>query len=84
MLHRIVSIYDLKAQVYSKPIFVPNTGSAIRAWGDAINAKDSPNEYTRHPEDYIMFDLGEYDDTTGAINSSLPVELARALALVST
>ncbi len=83
MLHKVVSIYDVKAQAFMKPIFVQSHGAAVRSFGDAVN--DAQTEFHKHPEDYSMFSMGEFDDDTGTFTiEKSPVELAKAIALVSS
>lgn len=80
MIHKIVAIYDVKAESYHKPIFVQSNGAAVRAFGDAVN--DPSTEFHKHPEDYLMFSLGDYDDQTALFHLDVaPLELAKALAL---
>jgi hypothetical protein len=79
MIHELIAIYDLKAQLYGKPVCVVSDASAIRSFGDAVN--DPQTEYNKHPEDYILFNIGQYDDSTGNFEQSTPTELAKALAL---
>lgn len=82
MLHELIAIYDIKAKMYGKPVCANSHGSAVRSFGDAVN--DSSTEYHKHPEDYIMFGIGQYDDQTGEFIQDKPVELAKALSLVGS
>lgn len=79
MLHKMVVVYDVKAEVYNKPVFVPSYAAGVRAFQDAVN--DVSSDFNRHPEDYIMFGIGEYDDVKCAIISEPALELAKAIAL---
>jgi len=79
MLLETVTIYDLKSKVYSQPVHVSHVAAGVRAFGDAVNEKSS--QYNKHPEDYIMFHIGTFDDQTGVLTPIPPVELAKALAL---
>lgn len=81
MIHKIVAVYDTKAEAYMRPVFVQSFGAAERSFGDAVN--DTSTEYSKHPEDYIMFSLGEYNDADAVFYLyDKPVELARALNLL--
>lgn len=60
---KIVSIFDSKAEVFNTPIFLPTVGMATRMFADQVNEKDSP--FQKHPEDYTLFELGEYDSDSG-------------------
>jgi hypothetical protein len=35
----------------------------MRHFGDAVN--DQSTMFNKHPEDYALYELGEYDDDTG-------------------
>lgn len=66
MIHRIFTVYDAKAEFYSKPFFARSTGEALRQFQEAAN--DEQNSIGRYPEDYAIFEIGEFDELTGAIN----------------
>jgi poly-D-alanine transfer protein DltD len=65
MKTQIFSVYDSKAEAYNTPMFVPTKGQAIRAFSDQVNEPGS--ELNKHPEDYTLFCLGEFDSDTGLI-----------------
>lgn len=79
MIHELIAVYDIKAQIYGKPVCAQSHASAIRSFGDAVN--DQNTEYNKHPEDFILFAIGQYDDSTGNFEQDKPKELAKALAL---
>ena len=57
---QIFSIYDTKAKVYGTPFFQSNIGVALRSFSDLAN--DPQSSINKHPEDYFLFHLGNYDD----------------------
>lgn len=59
-------IYDSKAQIYNKPFHQVNRDTAIRAAHSL--ATDPQGEVSRHPEDYALFQIGNYEDTTAQID----------------
>lgn len=65
MIHILVSIYDKAADAYSKPAAMPAKGVAIRAFSDEINRADPNNALYNHPDDYELYVLGEWEDSTG-------------------
>lgn len=76
------SIYDSKAVAYAPPFFMARPELALRAFRDL--AADPASNVSKHPEDYALFLLGEFDDSTGAIVSAgSPVQLATANGEVS-
>ena len=63
MIHHIFTVFDSKAAAYLQPFYAHTKGVAIRQFSDAING-DPNHNFARHPEDFTLFDLGEYDDNT--------------------
>lgn len=62
MLHKVFTIYDVKAQAYSMPFFQPTIGLAVRGFTDAAN--DRKSAVGRHPADYVLFEIGSFDDAS--------------------
>ena len=65
MIHKIYAVYDSKGESYTPPFFDHAEGRAIRTFADCCN--DTSHQFGKHPEDYTLFDLGQYDDNTGTI-----------------
>lgn len=61
----VFSVYDSKTEVYGQPNFMVNRGAALRAWIDACN--DPNTQIFKHPGDFTMFEIGEWDDEKGEI-----------------
>jgi len=77
----IVSVYDVKADVYATPVFVQSQLVAQRSFSDIANVKDSP--INKHPEDYRLFMLGFFDDETGYVEAyTKPVLICTATEVV--
>lgn len=81
-----VAIRDVKV-AFQRPFFAPTIGSAIRAFSDEVQRIDANNEMSRHPADYALYHLGEYNDDTGAItplsNPQLLIEAQQCLSTTS-
>ncbi len=58
------TVYDSKAETFMPPFFVPSKGLAIRAFEDCVNSED--HHFGKHPADYTLFYLGEFDTDIGA------------------
>lgn len=80
MIHKIYSVYDTKAEVYSLPYYMNNEPSAIRTFSDWVNNKETP--YGKHPEDYILFSCGELDDSTGTITQDKISSIGNGLQFI--
>jgi len=66
MKTNIYTIYDTKAKVYNRPFHLLNDDIALRTATDL--ASDSNTDLGKHPQDFIMFKLGEYDDNTATFD----------------
>lgn len=75
---KIFSVYDSKIQAYNTPFYLRTSGDAIRGWTTAVN--DETTQFNKHPEDFTLFEIGEYDDLTGDI-SQLPAKHSLSTAL---
>lgn len=60
----VLSVYDVKVGAYMRPLFAPAVGAGLRVFADEVNRADS--EMAKHPEDYCLYRLGEFDDAVGA------------------
>lgn len=77
----VVSIKDAATGAFSRPAFVASRGQAVRSFQDELNRPDS--DLARHPSDYDLFQLGEFDETTGEFRNNFPELLIRARDLVT-
>lgn len=74
MIYKIFSVYDKKVGAFMTPFFSRSKGEAVRSFTDACS--DGQHQFVKHPEDYVLMALGEYDDQTGsiiAVDSADPV-----------
>lgn len=80
MKHAIVEIRDIKNNSYFPPQFVRAIGGYIRQLSDEINnTQQNPNSYaqimSKHPEDFEVYQAGEWDDETGTITPMTQVQI---------
>jgi len=80
MIHALIAIKDAKVGAFSKPVAVPTAAAGVRAFADAVN--DPSTEYAKHPEDYSVWHIGDFNDNTGQFISVKHSELALAVALL--
>ena len=69
-MQKLFTVYDAKSETYSAPSANPSRGQAARSFGDAVNTPHSverPNVLNQHPEDFTLFEIGEFDLRTGVI-----------------
>lgn len=62
MILKVFTVYDSKVEAYLSPFYMPTVASAIRAWETTVN--DPSTQFSRHPADYTLFEIGTFDDAT--------------------
>lgn len=79
---QIFSAYDAKACTFGNPWYDQTDGAAIRNFADAVNDNSNPNNlWAKHPEDFSLFHLGEFDNNTCTFTLITPVSLVTGSAL---
>jgi hypothetical protein len=63
MSNKVFTVRDNKAQAYLQPFFLPNEAVAVRGINNCLT--DPNHAFSHNPEDYALYILGEYDETTG-------------------
>lgn len=82
MTSEIFAVFDTKAAAYAQPFFSTSIVTALRAFGDAC--LDPGTMLAKHPEDFILFHIGSYDDASGFIDPlSPPAQLGNALQFIN-
>lgn len=66
MIYKVFTVYDSKVEAYMSPFMMQSKGQAIRSFGDECNNSDSM--FCKHPEDFTLFEIAEYDDQLGVYN----------------
>ncbi len=61
----LCSVKDRAADAFGRPMFVPSIGVAIRSFSDEVNRQDPENQLHNHPDDFDLYELGEFDDNSG-------------------
>lgn len=79
-MSKFFSIYDAKAKFYQRPFLAPSTGEAIRAFIDSVN--DSRYSMSKHPEDFILFEVGTFDDLSGEVHATMHTSLGKGIDFV--
>ncbi len=70
-------IYDSKAAAYMQPWFLTTEALAVRAFSDLANNQES--NICHHADDYTLFKIGTFNDTTAEVDWQSPVTLGNAL-----
>lgn len=61
----IFSVYDKKAEYFLQPMFARNAAQMLRDLSDVVANRDSL--LGKHPEDYAVYQLAQFDEISGAI-----------------
>lgn len=64
MIRPIYSIRDIKTRVYDQPMCFHNDESAMRSVRNMMHKVPTLSDY---PEDFQLFQVGQFDDATGEV-----------------
>jgi hypothetical protein len=67
------SVFDVRVGAYTSPFCVRSRAEAIRSFTDACADDSLP--FKKHPSDYALYVVGEFDDDTGVVSAVGPVSL---------
>jgi len=80
---KMYAILDGAAKAYGPPMVFTTNGLAIREF-QAI-AENSANHIKKHPEDFSLWEIGEYDSDTAQVDAALGLKpLAQAKEFFQT
>lgn len=79
---KIYSIYDMKAESYGNLFVAVTDGIASRCFAQVV-AFSGNEDYSRYPEDFTLYCLGEFNNGTGDICSERPRPVISALSVLS-
>lgn len=81
MKMKIYALRDQKISAFLAPLTMQALGQVMRFLSDEVNKKDG-NMLAAHPEDFELFELGDYETDTGQISPSTPKSLTLLTELV--
>ena len=67
MLLKMYSLYDSKAESYIAPFYAKAKGDALRQISSIVNDPNTKHDFGKYPEDFTLFEIGVYDDSTGIV-----------------
>lgn len=70
MIKPMFSVFDAKARVFATPFVSTNVDTATRDFHRA--ALDPQTDLNRFPDDYILYEIASYDDSTATISHVTP------------
>lgn len=81
MILKLYSVYDEKTQLYHPPNFCHNAGHATRMFTQLF--KDPTCVFNQFPVDFRIYEIGEFNDETGAIKTyRKPTAICTGLDLI--
>lgn len=70
MITHAFSLLDIKTGIYHPPFFFPHEALAVRA---VVNlANDANTHISRNPLDFVLYHVGNFDDSTGVLTAGPP------------
>lgn len=64
-MKKVYAIKDVKADCFLTPFTSENDATASRALGGIVNDKQSM--FGQHPEDYVVYHVGQFDQASGQL-----------------
>ena len=81
-MSKIYAIKDQAIEAFSQPFFVQAQGQAVRMFMD--ESKNEQSQINRHPADFELWYMGEFDEQTGTITGATNIErVARAIDFIN-
>lgn len=81
MKFKVFSVRDSKVDAFMRPFFAQTTGEGLRIWEDSVKSEGSG--FQKHPDDYCLFEIGEFDSEKGLLSPLLqPMSLGLACEYV--
>lgn len=79
---QIFALYDKKSLAYVDVFHFPQIGQAIRQLEDLLKTN---HPVSKHPADYDLYQLGEFDDNSGEIiPKKIPQFIQTSVSLLQT
>ena len=70
------AVKDVKTQLFSSLHFLPSDGVAIRSF--SVACENEETELSKFPEDFSLYHLGSFNESTGKLNHVTPKQIANA------
>lgn len=67
---KLFSIFDKKTGDYGQLIQSKHTGEILREWDHLV--KDKNTKYGKNPEDFSLFQIGNYNPDNGIVETITP------------
>ena len=81
MKSKVFCVFDTKAGVYHPPFLTHNRATAMRMLTNVVG--DRNHAFSQHPHDYHLFELGEFEDSSGAFDVHAPEQVCMLAELLT-
>jgi len=78
---QLYAIFDMASGVYEKPFFSTADDLVRREFLNAATAAETP--ISKHPKDYSLWRLGNFDDNTGIVQNESNECLCTAMEIIA-
>lgn len=78
MIKQAYSVFDSKSETFTPPTYGITEAEVVRGFSDLLQ---QDNAMSRHPEDFTLFHIGEYEDDTAQFTSIPPRSVVTAISL---
>lgn len=72
----VLAVRDRALDAFMQPFFVQSIGLGVRSFSDEVNRNSPDSPIFKHPEDFDLYEIGEYDDHEGSLISVPPRQIA--------
>lgn len=80
-MSKIYGVFDVKADAFLHIMVLNTNGQATRGFADVVN--DPNSQVSRHPEDYKLMVLADFDESSGRISPKDPESLGFGVEYVA-
>lgn len=63
---KLFTIFDVRSESFSPVLGYPARGAALREFVD--QTREPQSSIAKHPGDFILFEIGEFDQSTGVLS----------------
>lgn len=77
MIYGVYSVFDAAVKAYLPPFCVRAKGEALRSFSTAVN--DTTHQFSKYANDYTLYELGTFDDSSGSFTVVPPVRVISAV-----
>lgn len=73
----MIAVRDSATECFGRPFFVATRAQGVRSFTDEVRRVDNGNDLNKHPDDFTLYSLGIFDDSSGMFEPEI-VQLVRA------